>query len=147
MLTAGSALVSDLGDAIARDPEVRQARMIAEAARKRLIACMAHPEDGIDVAEARGMFDALMNAQLLAKDAEDRVLLHRGLLTQAEVKKRTAKRHPVSPPAREPERPPRLGVRLSPARLLAGALALTLIGVAGVALARRCGVRRPRARR
>jgi hypothetical protein len=130
-------MVSDLGDAIARDPEVRQARTIAEAARRRLVACMSHPEDGIDVTEAQRMLDALMNAQLLAKDAEDRVLLHRGLLTAAEVEKRTAKRHPVRPLGHEPERSARFGFRLSPARLLAGAL--LLVGVAVVALARRRG--------
>src|SRR5579859_810960 len=102
-------MVSDLGDAIARDPEVRQARMIAEAARRRLITCMSDPENGIDAAEAQEMLDALMNARLLAKDAEDRVLLHRGLLTPEEAEKRTAKRHPASAPVPEPERPARTG--------------------------------------
>ena len=121
--------------------------MIAEAARKRLIACMSHPEDGIDVPEAQGMFEALIDAQLLAKDAEDRVLLHRGLLTHAEVEKRTARRHPVSAPPGEPERPPKSGLRLSPARLLTAALLLALAVAVGVALARGCGVRLPLARR
>ena len=139
MLTAESALVSDLGDAIARDPEVRQARMVAEAARRRLVACMSHPEDCIDVAEARGMLEAFTSARLLAKDAEDRVLQHRGLLTQAEVRRRTAKRHPAPAAARQPPRPPRPGTRLNAARVLAAALILTLACVVGVTLARRSG--------
>jgi hypothetical protein len=143
VLTAGSALAGDAGDAgdaIARDPEVRQARMVAEAARRRLVACMSHPEDGIDVAEAQEMLEAFMSARLLAKDAEDRVLQHRGLLTQAEVERRTARRHPA--PAREPERPPRPGARLNPVWHFAGALVLAVAGAAAVALARHRGARR-----
>ena len=139
MLTAGAALVSDLGDAIAGDPEVRQARMVAERARRRLVACMSHPEDGIDMAEAQGMLEAFMSAQLLAKDAEDRVLRHRGLLTQAEVEKRTARRHRAPAPGREPERPARFAFRPNPVRLLVGA-ALALVALA-------IAVRRPLARR
>ncbi len=96
MLTAGSALVSDLGDAIAGDPEVRQARMIADVARTRLLACMTGSQDGIDLAEAQGMLDALRNAQTLAGDAEDRVLVHRGLLTSAEADQRAAHRRPAA---------------------------------------------------
>ena len=96
MLTAGSALVSDLGDAIARDPEVRQARMIADAARTRLLECMAGTQEGIDLVEAQGMLDALRNAQTLAGDAEDRVLVHRGLLTSAEADQRAAHRRPAA---------------------------------------------------
>ncbi|MGH3281096.1 MAG: hypothetical protein ACRDNW_18445, partial [Trebonia sp.] len=92
MLTAGDALVNDFGDAVARDPEVRQARVIGEAARRRLVACVSHAEDGIDLAEAQGMLDALGNAWTIAGDAEDRVLLHRGLLTPGEADKRAAKR-------------------------------------------------------
>jgi hypothetical protein len=143
VLTAGGALVSDPGDAVARDPEVRQARMIAEAARRRLVACMSHPEDGIDVAEAQGMLEAFMSARLLAKDAEDRVLARRGLLSQAEARKRTAGRHPAPAPAKEPQRPPRFGARLNAARVLAVALILALAGAAGVTLAQRSGLRRP----
>jgi hypothetical protein len=95
VLTTGSALVSDLGDAFARDPEVRQARMIAHAARTRLLTCVTGSEDEIDLAEARGMLDALGNAQTLAEDAEDRVLVHRGLLTSREAELRAAQRRPV----------------------------------------------------
>ena len=113
--------------------------MVAEAARRRLVACMSHPEDGIDVAEAQGMLEAFVSAQLLAKDAEDRVLQHRGLLTQAEVEKRTAKRHPAPVPGREPERPARPGFCPNPVRLLAGALAL--VAAVAVAVARHRGIR------
>jgi hypothetical protein len=88
-------LVSDLGDAIAGDPEVRQARMIADVARTRLLACMTGSQDGIDLVEAQGMLDALRNAQTLAGDAEDRVLVHRGLLTSAEADQRAAHRRPA----------------------------------------------------
>lgn len=146
MLTAGGAMVSDLRDAIARDPEVRQARMIAEAARRRLVASVSHPESGIDVTEAQGMLDALVNARLLAKDAEDRVLLHRGLLTPAEAEQAAAKRRPASAPCPDRGRPEKPGARLSPVRLLAGALALALAGAAVVALARHRGARGASAR-
>jgi hypothetical protein len=143
VLTTGGALVSDLGDAIARDPEVRQARMIAEAARTRLVACVSAPEDGIDLAEAQGMLDALRNAWALAADAEDRVLLHRGLLASAEAHRRAEKRRPALPWSREPARPAaRRGwhpVRRI-AALLAALLAAVLAGAVSVAVARRCGV-------
>lgn len=149
MLTAGVALVSHLGDAVARDPEVRQARMIAKAARTRLTTCVSRPEDEIDLAEAQGMLDALRNAQALAGDAEDRVLLHRGLLTPAEAGKRAAQRHPAAAPADEPARP--AAQRATPRaadRVAASALVLALvIGVAGAVLAWRSGVRLPLARR
>jgi hypothetical protein len=136
-------LVIDLGDAIERDPEVRQARMIAVAARSQLMACMSSPEDEIDLVEAQAMLDALRNARTLARDAEDRVLLHRGLLTAAAADRRAARRHPGN----QRLTTSRLNTgRLSAVRLIAAALALALAGVVGLTLARRCGVRLPLAR-
>lgn len=143
-------MANDLGDAIARDPEVRQARTIAEAARSRLVASVSRPEDGVDLMEAQQMLDALRNAQALAGDAEDRVLVHRGLLTSAEADKRAARRRPCAVRSEAPVRPvaagrPARGLR--GARLIAGALALLALGVVGAALAQRFGVRPPLARR
>ena len=144
MLTAGSALVSDLGDAIARDPEVRQARMIADAARTRLLECMAGTQEGIDLVEAQGMLDALRNAQTHAEDAEDRVLMHHGLLTLAEADQRAAGRRPVAARADRATRPVRDVRRasrcLGAVRVIAGVLAL---GAVGVAIARLTRVRLP----
>jgi hypothetical protein len=150
VLTAGGTLVHDLGDAIAHDPEVRQARTIAEVARTRLVSCMSRPEDGIDLAEAQQMLDALRNAHALAGDAEDRVLVHRGLLTSGEANKRAAGRRPAAIRRAAPERTSaarRPGRRLSGARVIAGGLALLVLGVVGAALAQRCGVRLPLTRR
>lgn len=98
------------------------------------------------------MLDALRDARALAADAEDRVLLHRGLLTPAAADSRAAERrlgitrsdgleHPGLPAAA-----PRFGGRLNVARLVAVVLALVLAGAVGVAVARRCAVRLPRAR-
>jgi hypothetical protein len=149
-------LVNDLGDVIARDPEVRQAQTIAEAARTRLLACVSSPGDGMDLSEAQQMLDALRNARVLAGDAEDRVLLHRGLLTSAEADKRAAGRRPFAtrrggparagPPARAvAARRPSGGA--SAVRVIAGALALLVLGVVGATLAQRFGVRLPLTRR
>jgi hypothetical protein len=147
VLTAGSALVSDLGDAIARDPEVRQARMIADAARTRLLECMAGTQEGIDLVEAQGMLDALRNAQTHAEDAEDRVLVHHGLLTFAEADQRAAHRRPVTARADRATRAGRDVRRadrcLGAVRVIAGVLAL---GAVGVAIARLTRVRLPLAR-
>jgi hypothetical protein len=144
VLTAGSALVSDLGDAIARDPEVRQARMIADAARTRLLECMAGPQEGIDLAEAQGMLDALRNAQTHAEDAEDRVLVHHGLLTFAEADQRAAHRRPVVARADRATRAVRDVRRadrcLGAVRVIVGVLAL---GAVGVTIARLTRVRLP----
>jgi hypothetical protein len=144
VLTAGSALVSDLGDAIARDPEVRQARMIADAARTRLLECMAGTQEGIDLAEAQGMLDALRNAQTHAEDAEDRVLVHHGLLTFAEADQRAAHRRPVVARADRATRAVRDVRRadrcLGAVRVIVGVLAL---GAVGVAIARLTRVRLP----
>ncbi len=41
------------------------------------------------------MFDKLKQAQALAEDAEDRVLVHRGLLTPAEAERRAVARRPA----------------------------------------------------
>lgn len=145
MLTAGSALVSDLGDAIARDPEVRQARMIADAARTRLLVCMTGTQEGIDLAEAQGMLDALRNALAHAEDAEDRVLVHHGLLTSAEADQRAAHRRPFVARADRATRADRAardvrraGRCLGAVRVIVGVLAL---GAVGVAIARLTGVR------
>jgi hypothetical protein len=149
VLTAGDALIGDLGDAIEHDPEVRQARSIADAARKRLVACMTGAQDVIDPAEAQRMLDAFRNAVAHAEDAEDRVLLHRGLLTSVEAGRRAAGRRPVSTRSDEPARTGRgvRGVRRGGvARAVAWALALVAVGTVGVVLARWLGVRRPLAR-
>jgi hypothetical protein len=142
-------LVCDLGDAIERDPEVRQARRIADAARKRLVVCMTGSQDVIDPAEAQRMLDAFRNAVAHAEDAEDRVLLHRGLLTSVEAGRRAAGRRPVSTRSDEPARTGR-GVRRvrrgGVARAVAWALALVAAGTVGVALVRWLGVRPPLAR-
>jgi hypothetical protein len=82
-------------DAVRRDPEVRQARKIADAARSRLVGCVAGPQDVVDLAETQRMLDKLKEAQALAEDAEDRVLVHRGLLTPAEAERRAAARRPA----------------------------------------------------
>jgi hypothetical protein len=162
VLTAGGTLVNDLGDAIARDPEVRQAQTIAEAARTRLVACVSSPGDGMDLTEAQQMLNALRDARVLAGDAEDRVLVHRGLLTSAEADKRAAERRPFAAPGEAPARgvtPARGAVParavaarrptggVSAARVIAGALALVLLGVVGATLAQRFGVRLPLTRR
>jgi hypothetical protein len=49
----------------------------------------------IDLAEAQRLLDALKMARALAAEAEDRVLLHRSLLTSAEVERRAAARCPA----------------------------------------------------
>jgi hypothetical protein len=154
-------LIGDLGDAIEHDPEVRQARSIADAARKRLVACMSGAQEAIDPAEAQHMLDAFRSAVVHAEDAEDRVLLHRGLLTSVEAARRAARRRPVSAGADEPARPGRGGggrrgtgrvrgaVRVQRgglARVAGWAAAFVAAGAVGVALARWLGVRPPLAR-
>ena len=152
MLRAGDALFSDLGDVIEDDPEVRLARRIADAARARLVACMADSQDVIDLAEAQRMLDAFRNAQAHAEEAQDQVLVHRGLLTSVEAGRRAAGRRPVSAGADEPARTGRGGggagrVRRGVIARVAGwAVALVAAGAVGVALARWLGVRPPLAR-
>jgi hypothetical protein len=148
-------LIRDLGDAIEHDPEVRHARSIADAARKRLVACMTGAQDAIDTAEAQRMLDAFRGAVVHAEDAEDRVLLHRGLLTSVEAGQRAALRRPVPTEPGEPTRTVR-GVRRARrarrvrrggvARAVGWALALAAGGAVGVVLARCLGVRPPLAR-
>jgi hypothetical protein len=155
VLRAGDALISDLGDAIEHDPEVRQARRIADVARTRLVACMTGSQDVVDLTEAQRMLDAFRNAVAHAEEAEDLVLVHRGLLTSAEADQRAARRRPVkSRPARA-DRPARAGQdaggarrfgRLTVRRVIAGAVALVAAAVVGVAVARWLGVRPPLAR-
>jgi hypothetical protein len=161
VLRAGDAVISDVGDAFERDPEVRRARTIADAARKRLVACVTGAQEVIDPAEAQRMLDAFRCAMAHAEDAEDRVLLHRGLLTSVEAGRRAARRRPVTggPTGAKPDGPPRAGrvtdgVRSAPrvrrggvvARVVACALALVAAGSVGMALARWLGVRPPQAR-
>jgi hypothetical protein len=151
VLTAEDALIGDLGDAVQRDLEVRQARMIADAARSRLLACVTGPQDVIDLAEAQRMLDAFRNAHAHAEDAEDRVLLYRGLLTPAEADQRAARRRPAScrpdgPGTRETGTGKIVTVK-NVVCVIAGAVAPVAVGLAGAALARRLGVRLPRARR
>ena len=149
MLRAGDAVISDVGDAFERDPEVRRARTIADAARKRLVACVTGAQEVIDPAEAQRMLDAFRCAVAHAEDAEDRVLLHRGLLTSVEAGRRAAGRRPVSTRSDEPARTGRDVRRIrrgSVTRAVAWALALVAAGAVGVALARWLGVRPPLAR-
>jgi len=121
--------------------------MIADAARTRLLECMAGTQEGIDLVEAQGMLDALRNAQTHAEDAEDRVLVHHGLLTFAEADQRAAHRRPVVPRSDRATRTDR-AVRDArradrcpgAVRVIAGVLAL---GAAGVAIARLTRVRLP----
>jgi hypothetical protein len=161
VLRAGDAVISDVGDAFERDPEVRRARTIADAARKRLVACVTGAQEVIDPAEAQRMLDAFRCAVAHAEDAEDRVLLHRGLLTSVEAGRRAARRRPVAggPSGTKPDGPTRAGrvtdvVRSARrvrrggvvARVVACALALVAAGSVGMALARWLGVRPPQAR-
>jgi hypothetical protein len=118
-------------------------------------------QEVIDPAEAQRMLDAFRSAMAHAEDAEDRVLLHRGLLTSVEAGRRAARRRPVTggPAGTKPDGPTRAGrvidgVRSARrvrsggvvARVVACALALVAAGSAGMALARWLGVRPPRAR-
>jgi hypothetical protein len=160
VLRVGDALSNDLGTAIEHDPEVRQARTIAAVARTRLVACMSGSQDLIDLAEAQRMLDAFRNALAHAEEAEDQVLVHRGLLTSAEAGQRAARRRPVTSRADRPvtsraDRPAQPGQgagaarrprRMSARGLIAGAIAIVTAGAVGAALARRLGVRPPLAR-
>jgi hypothetical protein len=99
VLLAEKDLVGGPEDVVRQDPEVRQARKIADAARSRLLACIAGPEEVVDMVQAQRIFDMLWEAQALVDDAEDRVLVHRGLLTPAEAERRAAARRPAVPSA------------------------------------------------
>ena len=101
------------------------------------------------------MLDAFKGAVAHAEDAEDRVLMHRGLLTSVEAGRRAAHRRsaagrpPVSGPeagrpgagrqaAAPPLRPPGRA-----RRVVGWAVALVAAGSVGMALARWLGVRPP----
>ena len=99
MLLAEKDLVGGPDDVVRLDPEVRQARKIADAARSRLLTCIAGPEEVVDMVQTQRIFDMLWEAQALVEDAEDRVLVHRGLLIPAEAERRAAARRPVAPNA------------------------------------------------
>jgi len=140
--------MSDLGDAIEHDPDVRQARRIADAARTRLVACMTDSQDVIDLAEAQRMLDAFRNALAHAEEAGDQVLVHRGLLTQAEAGRRAARRRPVTARTDRPARAAQSAAggrrvrRLSVGRVVA----VVAVAAVGVAVVRLLGVRPPLAR-
>jgi hypothetical protein len=99
VLLAEKDLVGGPEDVVRQDPEVRQARKIADAARSRLLACIAGPEEVVDMVQTQRIFDMLWEAQSLVEDAEDRVLVHWGLLTPAEAERRAAVRRPAVPSA------------------------------------------------
>jgi len=158
-------LISDLGDAIEHDREVRQARRIADAARRRLVACMTGAQDVIDPAEAQRMLDAFKGAVAHAEDAEDRVLMHRGLLTSVEAGRRAADRRSAASRSQAsrtdggrtgtgasrtgagrqvtvaPARPAKIAGRAR--RVVGWAVAVVAAGSVGMALARWLGVRPP----
>jgi hypothetical protein len=94
MLLAEKDLVGGPEDVVGLDPEVRHARKIADAARSRLLTCIAGPGETVDLRETQRIFDMLWEAQSLVEDAEDRVLVHRGLLTPTEADHRAAARRP-----------------------------------------------------
>jgi hypothetical protein len=142
-------------NAVLRDPEVTQARKIADAARSRLLGCVAGSQE-VDLAQAQRMLDVLREAHALAEDAEDRVLAHQGLLTPAEAERRAVARRPAGAagPARGAQEPAGVAVparsgcvagRLPPlppgARRLAGSVLLHALipaaaGFAGARIAR-----------
>jgi hypothetical protein len=99
VLLAEKDLVGAPDDTVRQDPEVQQARKIADAARSRLVTCVAGPEEAVDLLLTQRIFDMLWEAQALVEDAEDRVLVHRGLLTPAEARRRAAARRPAAPNA------------------------------------------------
>lgn len=97
MLLAEKDLVGRQDDMVQQDPEVRQARKIADAARFRLLTFVAGAGEAVDLTETRRIFELLGEAQALVEDAEDRVLVHQGLLTPAEGERRAAARRPARP--------------------------------------------------
>ena len=128
--------MGELEEAIWRDPEVQQARRIAEAARARLLEC-AGADDADTLAEAQQMLDALRKATILAAEAEDRARVHLGLLTEAEADRRAALRRaaPATTAARRP----------APSHLAKDpvlAALLTLLAAAAAWLAARAMIRR-----
>ena len=115
MLLAENDLSRPPDDAVRRDPEVRQARKIADAARSRLLACVAGPQEVVDLVQTQRMLDKLKEAQTLAEDAEDRVMVHRGLLTPAEAEQRAVARRPAGPGRRDVQEPAGVAVSARPA--------------------------------
>jgi hypothetical protein len=105
-------------DAVRRDPEARQARKIADAARSRLLACVAGPQEVVDLVQTQRMLDKLKEAQTLAEDAEDRVMVHRGLLTPAEAEQRAAARRPTGSGRRDVQEPAGVAVSARPAGIV-----------------------------
>ena len=115
MLLAENDLSRPPVDAVRRDPEVRQARKIADAARSALLACVGGPQDVVDLVRAQRMLDKLKEAQALAEDAEDLVMVHRGLLTPAEAEQRAAARRPTGSGRRDVQEPAGVAVSTRPA--------------------------------
>lgn len=95
MLLSDGGLMEGHDDSVQLDPEVLQTRAIFDAARSGLLECVSGSQEMIDLAEAQRLLDALKTARTLAAEAEDRVLMHRSLLTAAEVERRAAARCPV----------------------------------------------------
>ena len=91
-LLAEDVVMGEQEEAVRSDPEVQQARKIAEVARARLLECV-DVGDAEALAEAQRMLDALRKATVLAADAEDRARVHVGLLSQAEADRRATERH------------------------------------------------------
>jgi hypothetical protein len=146
VLLAENDLVGGPDDVVRQDPEVRQARKIADAARSRLLTCIAGSEEVVDMVATQRIFDMLGEAQALAEDAEDRVLAHRGLLSPAEAGRRAAARRPAAPrasalpalqfkPGPMPTLPP--AARRVAANVIIHALIPAAAGFAGAAIAKR----------
>jgi len=137
--------MGDQEEAVRHDPEVQQARKIADVARARLLECV-DVGDAETLAEAQQMLDALRKATTLAADAEDRARVHLGLLTQAEADRRTTARH-TSPdgraadPEATPRRLPRPSLALVPEHPALTAL-VSLVAAAAAWLAARTLTRR-----
>lgn len=116
---------------------------------------MTGSQDVIDPAEAQRMLDAFKGAVAHAEDAEDRVLMHRGLLTSVEAGRRAAhRRSAASRPEASRTGAGRTGadrqVIAAPSRptgrarrVVGWAVAVVAAGSVGMALARWLGVRPP----
>lgn len=130
-------------EAVRRDPEVQQARRIADVARARLLEC-AGADDADALAEAQQMLDALRKAIILAAEAEDRARVHLGLLTQAEADHRATLRRakPAAHATPVATTPPRRFVPALLARNTASAALLATLAVATAWLAARAMIRR-----
>ena len=142
---AEDVVMGEQEEAVRRDPEVQQARKIADVARARLLECV-DVGDAETLAEAQQMLDALRKATVLAADAEDRARVHVGLITQAEADRRADERHTppnghTARPGTTPRRPLGLGLALVREHPALAAL-LSLVAVTAAWLAARTLARR-----